>query len=151
MLVDGESSLVGNFTSPYVNDDTNGITFRSYSGSSHFHAIRLSSILVCHVLLDLQEAHQKKAVGLAINDPLSTSQSFSIRSVKFMPALGSLAATIHPGANYDQQDEGIDEFHSEDLHVRPDAGESGGDVPVDNESAIMVIPRSGDIELAARL
>ncbi len=108
-------------------------------------AIRLSSVLVSHFLLDLQDAYQRKAVALASNDPLQTSQSFSIRSINFVPALGSLAATIGP-ASYGlaNGDEGIDEDRfrvSEDLSMRPDGGRASGDVGVENGSATVEAPR----------
>ena len=108
-----------------------------------------------HFLLDLQEAHQRKPVGLATNDSLHISQGFSTRSVKFnMPALGSLAATIHP-TNYGKEggDESMDDDHfvsgsSEDSPVQLDGGEvTGGE----SELAVTEVLRPGGIELAAGL
>ena len=58
--------------------------------------VRLSSVLVSHFLLDLQEAHQRPIVGLAPNDLAHTSQSLSSGSVTFERALGSLSATLDP-------------------------------------------------------
>ncbi|KAI1782024.1 hypothetical protein LXA43DRAFT_1151863, partial [Ganoderma leucocontextum] len=59
---------------------------------------RISSVLVSRFLLDLQEAHQIKVVGLDTNDPLHTLQNFGIRSINLPPALGSLGATIDPAS-----------------------------------------------------
>ncbi|KAI1788593.1 hypothetical protein LXA43DRAFT_856338, partial [Ganoderma leucocontextum] len=59
---------------------------------------RITSVLVSRFLLDLQEAHQIKVVGLDTNDPLHTLQSFGIRSINLPPALGSLGATIDPAS-----------------------------------------------------
>ncbi|PIL27410.1 hypothetical protein GSI_10558 [Ganoderma sinense ZZ0214-1] len=70
---EGPTSLVSNFTIP------------------------LSSILVSHFILDLQEVSQRTAIGLASNDALYTSNGLSERSVHFASALGSLGATIEPG------------------------------------------------------
>ena len=57
-------------------------------------------MLVSHFLLDLQEAYQGHAVGLAVDGPSEpTSQGASLRSINFAPVLGSLSATIDP-ANY---------------------------------------------------
>ena len=83
------------------------------------------------------------------------SQGFSTRSVKFnMPALGSLAATIHP-TNYGREDgdEDMDDDHfvsgsSEDSPVQLDGGEvTGGE----SELAVTEVLRPGGIELAAGL
>ena len=46
-------------------------------------------------MLDLQEAHQKKAVGLA-NDQITNSWNFSFGSINFVQALGSLTAHVDP-------------------------------------------------------
>ena len=46
-------------------------------------------------MLDLQEVYQRQAAGLAPGDPLYTSRSLSSGSVRFAPALGSLAARIN--------------------------------------------------------
>ncbi|TBU42484.1 hypothetical protein BD309DRAFT_962874 [Dichomitus squalens] len=54
----------------------------------------LSSILVSHFMLDLQEAYQRKVVGLASNDPLHTSHTMSVPSLNFANALGSIATHI---------------------------------------------------------
>ncbi|KAM5534672.1 hypothetical protein V8D89_011684 [Ganoderma adspersum] len=95
------------------------------------HWTRLSSVLVSHFLLDLQEAYQRKAVALGTDNPLQTSSSFSIRSINFMPALGSLAATIAP-AHFGREDgaEGIDVDCPglEDISTFPDRREATGDV-----------------------
>lgn len=115
----------------------------------------MSSIIVSHFLLDLQEAHQRKVVGLATGDPSHTSQSFSVRSLNFMPALGSLAATIEP-ADYDRVNgnEGVDEdgfgVQSEDFPMRPGVREYI-DTHAEDRSAITEVPRSGNIELAVGL
>ena len=67
---------------------------------------RLSSVLVSHFLLDLQEAYQKTVVGLATDNPLHTSQSLSMRSVHFAQALGSLSATVDPFNHILEEDDG---------------------------------------------
>ena len=66
---------------------------------------RLSSVLVSHFLLDLQEAYQKTVVGLATNNPLHTSQSLSMRSAHFAQALGSLSATVDPFSHIPEEDD----------------------------------------------
>ncbi|TBU21443.1 hypothetical protein BD311DRAFT_782917 [Dichomitus squalens] len=56
----------------------------------------ISSILVSHFLLDLQEAYQRKVVCLASNDPLRSSNGVNLSSIACKPVLGSLGATIDP-------------------------------------------------------
>ncbi|EJF61640.1 hypothetical protein DICSQDRAFT_170056 [Dichomitus squalens LYAD-421 SS1] len=56
----------------------------------------ISSILVSHFLLDLQEAYQRKVVCLASNDPLRSSHGVNLSSIACEPVLGSLGATIDP-------------------------------------------------------
>ncbi|TBU26685.1 hypothetical protein BD311DRAFT_667056 [Dichomitus squalens] len=65
----------------------------------------LSSILVSHFMLDLQEAYQRKVVGLASNDPLHTSHTISAPSLHFANALGSIATHIDQ-RNSDLRDPG---------------------------------------------
>ncbi|KAI1793535.1 hypothetical protein LXA43DRAFT_220188 [Ganoderma leucocontextum] len=126
--MDGDSSFIGLFTAP------------------------LSSVLVSHFLLDLQEAYQRKVVGLGTDDPLHTSQSFSLRSMNFTPALGSLGATIDP-AHYGREDE--DEDIDARLGVPEDVPGYGGgssrDARIEDEFAIMEVPRPGGTELAIGL
>ncbi|TBU26702.1 hypothetical protein BD311DRAFT_762011 [Dichomitus squalens] len=54
----------------------------------------LSSILVSHFMLDLQEAYQRMNIGLVSGDPMHTSRTTSSPTLIFAPALGSLAARI---------------------------------------------------------
>ncbi|PIL34326.1 hypothetical protein GSI_03101 [Ganoderma sinense ZZ0214-1] len=81
----------------------------------------LSSVLVSHFLLDLQDAHQRKVVGLDTDDPLYTLQSFNLRSAHLMPALGSLGAVIDP-AHYGREEH--DELFDVDLEAVPDSAAS---------------------------
>ncbi|KAI1791541.1 hypothetical protein LXA43DRAFT_1061301 [Ganoderma leucocontextum] len=102
----------------------------------------LSSILVSHFLLDLQEAHQRKAVGLAASgddsDPSDASQGLSIRSINFANALGSLGATIDPpDYGRDNHDEGADGcFTAGSEGISPNESESCQESRILDESAI---------------
>nr|VWO96140.1 Cytochrome P450 monooxygenase CYP52X1 [Ganoderma boninense] len=85
----------------------------------------LSSLLVSHFLLDLQDAHQRKAVGLDTDDPLYTLQSCNIRSAYFVPTLGSLGAVIEP-AHYSREEHDAAEFFVDvDLSEVPVSAPSG--------------------------
>ena len=94
---------------------------------------RLSSALVSQFMLDLQEAHQKKVVDLA-NHHGTISWNFSLSSINFDQALGSLAAHVDgsnldiPGVDWDEPQEGdeggapqLDEIISPGL-TRPTEG-----------------------------
>ena len=105
--------------------------------------------------MDLQEAHQRKAVGLATDDPLYTSQVFSIRSFNLMPVLGLLGAIIGP-ARYDREfvDEDTDDSNfgiSEEFQSCPDGGERPRDGRAEDESTILEVPRPRDAELGLGL
>ena len=52
-------------------------------------------MLVSRFMLDLQEAHQAKLMGLAI-EQVTNSSDFSSGSINFVRALGSLSAHIDP-------------------------------------------------------
>ena len=100
--------------------------------------IRLSSVLVSHFLLDLQESHQRSlsAIDLGNNDSLHTSQSSSNRSINFRQALGSLGATIGPG---EESSENVDDrLPSFDSIPQDDdgAGDSSLGIPIGHEFPI---------------
>ncbi|KAI1791579.1 hypothetical protein LXA43DRAFT_421636 [Ganoderma leucocontextum] len=111
----------------------------------------LSSVLVSHFLLDLQEAHQRTVVRLNTNDPLHTSQSFNTSSVNFANALGSLGANIDP-AYYDQEEdddsEGADDRLAATSGTPPNEGEPSQESRIEVEIAITEIPRGGHGEVA---
>ena len=65
--------------------------------------VRLSSVLISHFLLDLQEAHQRMEFGDETNDH---SWSASGGSVVFASALGSLGATIDPAQYLPEENDG---------------------------------------------
>ena len=58
--------------------------------------VRLSSILVSHFMLDLQEAYQRADVSLASDTFTHTARisNASTPTLKFAPALGSLGTHI---------------------------------------------------------
>ncbi|EJF59404.1 hypothetical protein DICSQDRAFT_128271 [Dichomitus squalens LYAD-421 SS1] len=64
--------------------------------SSSPRSTRLTSILVSHFMLDLQEAYQKKDFGITADNSQYASQSISLGSFNVAPVLGSLAAHIDP-------------------------------------------------------
>ncbi|KAI1791574.1 hypothetical protein LXA43DRAFT_1010837 [Ganoderma leucocontextum] len=111
----------------------------------------LSSVLVSHFLLDLQEAHHRTVVGLATDDPLHTSRSLSSHSIVFANALGSLGAMIGP-ADYGREEDLDDE--DADVHVAatecipPTEGEPTHESRIEDEFAITEVPRGGDGEVA---
>ncbi|KAM5534763.1 hypothetical protein V8D89_011627 [Ganoderma adspersum] len=123
--MEGPTSLVSNFTIP------------------------LSSILVSHFILDLQEVSQRTAVGLATHDALYTSQALSERSVNFASALGSLGATINPGR--DPEDACDDESPNGSLTMSQffgsDECDSSRHTKTDDEFAITEVPREGESEV----
>ena len=75
-------------------------------------------------MLDLQEGHQKKAVGLA-NDQVTNSWNFSFGSINFVRALGSLTAHVD-GSSQDIPDVEWDKPREveEDGVPRPDETDS---------------------------
>ncbi|KAI1798356.1 hypothetical protein LXA43DRAFT_25086 [Ganoderma leucocontextum] len=103
-----------------------------------------------HFLLDLQEAYQRKVVGLATDDPLHTSQSLSIRSLNFATALGSLSATLDP-ADYGQEDdyEGTDDGLAALQGFPLNEGGSSQDLRAEDECAIPEVPGGGDSDALA--
>ncbi|KAM5530634.1 hypothetical protein V8D89_015703 [Ganoderma adspersum] len=126
VATDGDSSYISLFTSP------------------------LSSVLVSHFLLDLQEAHQRTVVGLAANEFLNSNSlpSFNIQSVHFAPALGSLAATISPGVDYDLDDmsgnyisEGTGDSLGASETVPSNSEESGQEFQVMDDCAVTEVFR----------
>ena len=64
---------------------------------------RLSSVLVSHFLLDLQEAHQRTVAGLAADDSFYTLQNHSAHSLNVTNMLGSLGATIYSTNDEDEE------------------------------------------------
>lgn len=91
--------------------------------------------------------------GFAANDPLHTSQGFSIGSVRFMPGLGLLAATIDPtdyGREDAYDDDPVDEDHSgisDNVPTRSDDGESTRSVRVVDELTTAEVGWSRDTAL----
>ena len=106
-------------------------------------------MLVSHFLLDLQEVHQRKAVGLATSDALRTSQNLNLggQSIDFANhALGSLGATID-SAHYLGQEPGEDDECADDLGVDniPNGSEgepSTQDSRIEDEPAITEVRRA---------
>ncbi|TBU38270.1 hypothetical protein BD309DRAFT_983782 [Dichomitus squalens] len=76
----------------------------------------LSSILVSHFMLDLQEAYQRMNIGLVSGDPMHTSRTTSSPTLIFAPALGSLAARID-APFVDPLDTDWDQGTSEDVQT----------------------------------
>ena len=111
--------------------------------------IRLSSVLVSHFLLDLQEVHQRKAIGLATSDALRTSQNLNLggQSIDFANhALGSLGATID-SAHYFGREPGEDDGCTDDLGVDnilndPEGEPSTQDSRIEDEPSIMEVRRA---------
>ncbi|KAM5542817.1 hypothetical protein V8D89_003778 [Ganoderma adspersum] len=64
-----------------------------------YFASPLSSVLVSHFLLDLQEAYQRTVAGVATDGPLDTSRILH-SSINLANALGSIGAIVDPAANY---------------------------------------------------
>ena len=64
----------------------------------------LSSVLVSHFLLDLQEAHQRIMAGVATDGSLDTSRIL-YSSLNVADALGSIGAIVGPEANYILEEE----------------------------------------------
>ncbi|KAI1788580.1 hypothetical protein LXA43DRAFT_1063459 [Ganoderma leucocontextum] len=124
LVLDGETSLVSVFTGP------------------------ISSVLVSHFLLDLQEAHQRKVVGLASDDSLHISQSVDSHSVNFAPALGSIGAILDP-ADYglDDDNECTGDRLAFPEGVPPSEDESSQDLLIKHELAITEAWRGGGGEM----
>ncbi|KAI1791584.1 hypothetical protein LXA43DRAFT_421874 [Ganoderma leucocontextum] len=105
----------------------------------------LSSVLVSHFLLDLQEAHQRTVAGMANNDLLDTSQSIS-SFPSFPDALGSTGATvIDPAADQGQEEDdgGADEHLAAVEGIHPREVEPIHESPIGDELAISEVPRDG--------
>ena len=83
---------------------------------------RVSSVLISHFLLDLQEADRRTAAGLTTDDLELPEQSLGSRvgnqSIGFANALGSLGASIDP-AHY-----GIDRREDDGEDVLDDTPDS---------------------------
>nr|VWP01338.1 Uncharacterized protein [Ganoderma boninense] len=75
-----------------------------------YYTFPMSSVLVSHFLLDLQEAHQKTVKGLAtIDDPSDSGASHNAEgSIQFASALGSVGAIVGLAADLNQEGEGDD-------------------------------------------
>ena len=150
--INGNVSLMARFATPCVNQVV-AATFRAAADHAIFSSLclyRLSSLLVSHFLLDLQEAHQRKSAGVDADDPLYTLQSFNLRSVQLMPTLGSLGAAIDP-AHYGPHGE-RDECFGADLAALPDSvasseGEFGQNSRTGDESTIGDASRGGSREM----
>ena len=74
----------------------------------------MSSVLISHFLLDLQEADRRTAAGLATDDSELPEQSLGSRagsrSIGFANALGSLGASIDPAHfGIDREDDVLDD------------------------------------------
>ena len=113
---------------------------------------RLSSVLVSHFLLDLQEAHQRPIVGLGTNDNLQNSQSASDRSVRFANTFGSLGATIGPinyGRDEDDEDALVDDYAAAPEDIRSiHEGSASPELRIKDEFAVAK-PSSGVDGVAA--
>ena len=86
--------------------------FRYCGARTDATTIRVSSVLISHFLLDLQEADRRTTAGLSTNEP---SQSFGPsaagnQSIGFANALGSLGASIDPAHfRIDREDDVLDD------------------------------------------
>ncbi|PIL33043.1 hypothetical protein GSI_04492 [Ganoderma sinense ZZ0214-1] len=128
-----------------------------------FMTFPLSSVLVSHFLLDLQEAHQRTLAGMATGDLLSISQNMGPGSTRFKAgALGSLGATLGflTGQNQEEEGEGNDigdddylipaeSACSDECEAIHELGSEGGSAITDVQSVeeaeldIMEVPRVG--------
>ncbi|KAI1792340.1 hypothetical protein LXA43DRAFT_354474 [Ganoderma leucocontextum] len=86
----------------------------------------LPPVLMSRFLLDLQEAHQRRRIGLFSDD---TSRSIVPSSIAFAPALGALGAAIEPTDRTLPEDSDAEEA----VH-RGDSQAAGNDLPVGDES-----------------
>nr|VWO95371.1 Methyltransf_11 domain-containing protein [Ganoderma boninense] len=106
---------------------------------------RISSVLVSHFLLDLQDAFQRTIHGLATDDPSGLSQGIG-SSVDFANALGSVGATIDPAADQalEEEDHVDGQVPAEDIlpnENESEPGEHSRAGPDSDEFEIMEVPR----------
>ena len=88
--------MTGDVISPYITPYASFLLryLDTDTSVSHFPLLfRLSSILVSHFMLDLQEAHQRRTIVHTSNGFIESSRSIA-STLDFAPALGSLAAHI---------------------------------------------------------
>ena len=103
-------STLSAFTSPYVvHGPIRNSRMRTHMPTRADSNCRLPLILVSRFLLDLQEAHRRKVIGLGSNDPTSISDipGGGSQSMVFRAALGSLGGTIDH-ASWDTPDDDAD-------------------------------------------
>ena len=114
-----------------------------------FPVARLSSVLVSHFLLDLQEAHQRTVVGLATDDSFYTLQNHGAHSLNFVNMLGSLGATIYSTNDEDEERTdgciAVSVFESVSLG---NAYNSRRNARAEDEFTATEVPRGGHIEAA---
>ena len=70
-------------------------------------AVRMASVLVSRLLLDLQDAYLRSII-LDSRRPLSTVCVVDDHAIRFARVAGSLGATINPDAREDVSDDGGD-------------------------------------------
>ncbi|KAM5542820.1 hypothetical protein V8D89_003781 [Ganoderma adspersum] len=115
-----------------------------------FYTFPLSSVLVSHFLLDLQEEHQRTGSELATDGSSDSSQEIG-SSLQFAGGLGSIGSVIGLAADHAQEGEGDDAIaddHSVAAEVnRPDEGEVNHEPQIEDELEIMEVLRVGEGEV----
>ncbi|KAM5530036.1 hypothetical protein V8D89_016298 [Ganoderma adspersum] len=119
-----------------------------------YYTFPMSSVLVSHFLLDLQEAHQRTVIGLATGDAADASQDVG-SSIRFASALGSVGAIVGLAADHVQEGEGegYDVFANDPSaaadDVRPDEGEALHEPRMEDALEVVEVPRVGESEVTA--
>ncbi|PIL33048.1 hypothetical protein GSI_04497 [Ganoderma sinense ZZ0214-1] len=119
-----------------------------------FYTFPLSSVLVSHFLLDLQEAHQLAEAGLTA-DTASEISGDSGHSIQFASALGSVGAIVGLAAGNVDEGEGEGEDGSADDRlvemepIFPDGDEANRESPMLDELETVETPRIGEGEVTA--